>query len=190
MSLEDIIDYTISLQEVHLSSILFQIARALYSLQEVSAKDGLCLVYGSLRASNVFLTREGKVQLAAFGAKVSPDKRTAENCYRDCWDLGALANHMISRRSDKPITSVMQQKMLSVSITGKSLDVKFEPSLTLVDFLELCFADTKNLLMEKVLRVTSFFTREQLPRTNTISIKRQMFCGSALLFCGRVMKDV
>jgi hypothetical protein len=40
---------------------------------------------------------------------------------------------------------VLQQKMLSMSSSGKCFDVKFEPSPQLVDFLEACFVSTGDL---------------------------------------------
>ncbi|TVY13662.1 hypothetical protein LARI1_G009009 [Lachnellula arida] len=171
MSLEDIIDCTIPLQENHVSSILAQIISTKFSpvtsaicmLHENSSKAGISLIYGSLQASNIFISRDGIVKLgeqirlvtsilltqvaASFGTKVAPEKRTKENWYRDCRDLGALANHMISRCADEfEEEEILQQKMISLSSSGNCLDVQFEPSPQLVDFLELCFSGSADIL--------------------------------------------
>ncbi|RDL41161.1 uncharacterized protein BP5553_01140 [Venustampulla echinocandica] len=128
------------------------IARTLVFLQEQSRRAGTYLIYGSLKASNVFITRDGIVQLASFGNAVLPAKRSVDNSNRDRQDLGALASHMFSRDLDGQVGGVMQQKMLAITPEGKSLDVKFEPSPQFVDFLELCFRATDVPMLETVQR--------------------------------------
>jgi hypothetical protein len=82
VSLADIIDGTISLQEVHISTILGQvsfhdlhegvtndqIAQSLRDLNDHVPKDGPRMIYGSLQAENVFISRKGTVKLG----KVDP----------------------------------------------------------------------------------------------------------------------
>jgi hypothetical protein len=79
MSLADIIDCTIPLQEVHLSAILNQVISALFNILaytnsllkvvrslyhlHLNGMSGMNLIYGSLRASNIFISREGDVKL-------------------------------------------------------------------------------------------------------------------------------
>ncbi|PMD22680.1 hypothetical protein NA56DRAFT_702467 [Hyaloscypha hepaticicola] len=135
ISLAEIIEGPFELKEKHVALV----ASCLLDLQECG------LIYGSIRAQNVFVGRNGKVQLAAFGKDVSPiPASTADHksLQMDRWGVGCLAVHMITRSPDEPENVIWQQKMLSVGgASGLCLDAKFEPSPDFVDFLLLCFAD-------------------------------------------------
>jgi hypothetical protein len=89
--------------------------------------------------------------VASFGPRVSPQKLTESNRHKDRWDLGSLASHIISRSPDEPDNVVLQQRMISLASIGKSVDVKFNPSPELVDFLPLCFLSQGGL--DRILKV-------------------------------------
>lgn len=63
---------------------------------------------------------------------------------------------MLSRSPDEPVHSTLQQKMLSNAWGGKGLDVKFEPSAHLVDFLDLCTDPASEPMLERLHRVGLF----------------------------------
>ncbi|KAH8787539.1 hypothetical protein F5882DRAFT_461552 [Hyaloscypha sp. PMI_1271] len=141
MSLADIIDCTISLEEIHVKTILHQVAQALRFLHACSERLGTSMRYASLRASNVFVSRNGTVKLASFGDKIAPEKLNIKNQHKDRWDLGALATHMISRSADEPSNDILNQKMISIPSVGRKLDANCKPSPQMVDFLEACFVE-------------------------------------------------
>ncbi len=86
---------------------------------------------------------------AAFGRKVAPEKLTKANRHQDRFRIGALTNHLISRNAEESTNIVLQQKMVSLRSIGKRVDMRFQPSPPLVDFLELCFLESCG--MERVL---------------------------------------
>jgi hypothetical protein len=84
---------------------------------------------------------------------VLPQQLTELNRHDDQWHLWALASHIISGSPDEPSNGVLQQKMISLSSIGKSVDAKFKPSPELVDFFELCFLSQGGL--DRILKVGS-----------------------------------
>jgi hypothetical protein len=151
ISLEDIIHSTVDLAEHHLAAILGQVISAMSYFHERTREAGVELVYNSLQASNVFLKRNGKVQLASFGSRINPQRRSHTNGNRDVQCLGDLAIHMITRSSEQPENRVLRQKMLSGNASGRGLDASFEPSPEFLDFYEMCFANKGD--MRKLLKV-------------------------------------
>ncbi|KAG9240687.1 hypothetical protein BJ878DRAFT_524820 [Calycina marina] len=90
MSLADIIDCTIPLQEVHIATVIKQVVEGLHYLSISSTALGTPVVYNSLRASNLFEGRNGLVKLATFGRKVFPMSLKNGNHDQDRQDIGAI----------------------------------------------------------------------------------------------------
>jgi hypothetical protein len=82
---------------------------------------------------------------ASFGRKVSPQELTEDNQHDDRLELGELTKSMISRRPHQLDNPAMRQKMLSMSSSGKCLEVQNELSPELVDFLEMCFVKSGSI---------------------------------------------
>ncbi|CZR55717.1 uncharacterized protein PAC_05605 [Phialocephala subalpina] len=174
MSLADIIDSTIALEEMHVSAILKQVCTSrdrrlilllimdliAYALQHIhtkSAKSGARINYASLLACNVFVRRDGVVELAAFGNKVLPKSITEKNFHQDRHDLGKLAKHMMSLSEAEPKSEVARQRMISISNLAYGVEFNnFEPSPELMDFLELC---EKRGAMEQAVRKHPFLNQ-------------------------------
>lgn len=156
ISLEDIIYCTIQLNENHLSAILKQVVLALCYLHERTRGSGVRLNYGNLKASNVFLKRNGKVQLASFGSIVCPKISTPANHNKDLREVGDLMIHMMTQSSDQLDSHILRQRMLSGKATGKGLDASFEPSPEFLDYYEMCFSHEGNI--RSLLKVIFFFS--------------------------------
>lgn len=82
-----------------------------------------------------------------------PREETKEGRQLDCRGLGVLASHMISRNPDESNDDqIRQRKIFLQSSGGKSVDVKFQPSPQLVDFLELYFSGRAEIA--KIIKVS------------------------------------
>lgn len=93
------------------------------------------------------------MSLVAFGDKIWPMRVTRQNLHKDRFDLGVLAKHMMSFSAADSFGEAAKHKTISIPSIGHGVDVKFQPSPLLVDFLELCFAKEGNL--ESVVKVGS-----------------------------------
>lgn len=76
---------------------------------------------------------------------MTPQLLTPTNRHQDRLSLAALTRQLISRNPDEPSDNLSQQKMMSMLSIGRSVDLKFEPSSLLVDFLELCSFESSEL---------------------------------------------
>ncbi|KAH8807071.1 hypothetical protein F5884DRAFT_899531 [Xylogone sp. PMI_703] len=155
MCLMDIISCTISLKENHVSAILSQIIHALDSFYEETSRGSNHLIYGSLRAHNVFVTKDGKVKLGSFGKGICPKKTNTENLEHDRQDIGYLAIHMISRTA--PVPARTQEEISRLFTDIKNLLI-FDPSPEFLDFLHTSLlgqGGIKNLLKHPFLKNTS-----------------------------------
>lgn len=82
---------------------------------------------------------------------MNPEKLVDSNKRKDTKGLGDLICRIIRESPDQPNNRVLQQKTIFISAIGKRIEVKFEPSPELMDFLELCYLVDGG--MERVLKV-------------------------------------
>ncbi|KAH6666369.1 kinase-like domain-containing protein [Halenospora varia] len=138
--LADLIGGTIPMTEKHASSIIKQVLEA---LRKVAARG---LMYKSLKASNIFLSQNGLIQLAGFGPRLAPGPLVGRNY--DCEDVGHLTYYMLTGNPRvglageiaPPGKLVVRTNTVNIEV---SVDDQFGASF--FDFLECCNREESSL---------------------------------------------
>ncbi|KAH8595148.1 hypothetical protein B0O99DRAFT_594739 [Bisporella sp. PMI_857] len=132
ISLADIIDGTVPMRVEHASAILKQIIIALQMVHEKSVS------YNSLKASRIFVARDGTVKLSCFGPHLQPTDLNTEST--DCQSVGHLARHILTG-----ILKVygeaesLEQKMVVQTQAGQfAFDIDHNLDSSFFDFFQMC----------------------------------------------------
>ncbi|CZR64894.1 uncharacterized protein PAC_14794 [Phialocephala subalpina] len=127
-TLADIIDCTLPISEIQAAAVV----RALLEL------EGKGVMYGRLKASNIFPCQDGRIRLAAFGTDLKPEGMRSLNS--GCQELGHLANHMLTRipRLLGKSQTKDQKLLIQTKSSRIEVDVNREIGAIYLDFLEAC----------------------------------------------------
>lgn len=119
---------------------ILSVTQALCFLHDTSSKTGKPLTYGSLQATNIFVAQNGTVKLGSCGSEVWPRESTRDSLDQQRGQFRQLIRHLVSRNPEesKDEYGIHKQRMISLPSIGRQIDMKFEPSPLLMDFLELC----------------------------------------------------